>query len=250
MLIVASVQNALLCLGAIASDQPCINIAWLSARPGNTQCCNSSQPSNCETAAKHVSMMCCRSVFLTYAQHELNSRPAHFSRLETYLASTPPMLQDSNSSLAKFEVDTAIGASPAANQAEPSEVHQQLECVKDAGHDDLFQAQPSTSHDSQETPSRQAQVADAEATPVVSEGHIQATLQKVEVQANAPNRYQLMRSEHGARHLQNVRRLYHCNNPEAAVNPVIRPFQIFAVIYCFLLFVACSGRLNLVRNPR
>ena len=120
------------------------------------------------------------------------------------------MLQDSNSSLAK--VDTANATSPAANQAESTEAHQHLESVKDGGHDDLCQAQRSTSHASQKTQSRQAQVAEAHGTLVLSEGHIEATLHKVDVQAaNAQNRYQLIRSVQGARHLQSVTGYcYHC----------------------------------------
>ena len=122
------------------------------------------------------------------------------------------MLQDSNSSLAKFEVDTANAASPAANQAQSTEAHQHLESVKDGGHDDLSQAQRSTSHASQQTQSRQAQVAQADGTLVLSEGHIQATLRKVDAQAaNAQNRYQLIRSVQGAWHLQSVTGYcYHC----------------------------------------
>lgn len=103
------------------------------------------------------------------------------------------MLQDSSSSLAKLEVGTADVVSPAANQAEPTEAQQQVECLKDAGRDDLFQAERSTSRASQETQSRQAEVAEADGTPVLSEGHIQATLHKIDAQAaNAQNRYHLM----------------------------------------------------------
>ncbi len=158
--------------------------------------------------------------------------------MKTCPASTTPTLQDSNSSLAELEVDTADAASPVANQAEPAEAHQQLECVKDAGHDDLFQAQCSTSHASREIQSRQTQVAEADGKPVMSEGHIQATLQKVDAQAvNAQNRYQLIRSVQGAWPLQSIRLLLplQClNNPEAAVNAVIWQFQRFAVICRFL----------------
>ncbi len=123
------------------------------------------------------------------------------------------MLQDSNSSLAKLEGDTADVVSPAAHQAEPTGSQQQLECVKDVGRDDLMKAERSTSHASQETQSRQAQVAEADGNPVMSEGHVQATLQKIDVHANAQNRYPLIRSVQGAWHLQSVTgNCHHCSD--------------------------------------
>ncbi len=160
------------------------------------------------------------------------------------------MLQDSNSSLAKLEIDTT-NAVPPANQAESTEALQQLESVKDAGHDDLFQAECSTSHASQETQSRQAEVAEADGTPVASEGHIQATLHKVDAQAaNAQNRYQPIRSMAPSKRHRLLLPLQCPNNTESAANAVIWQFQTFAVIFCSLLFGACSGRLYLVHSPR
>ncbi len=198
MLSMASAQSALLRVGAIASDQPCTNIAWLSA-------------SRVVQTIPHAALLLCQ-VILSLSQSMTHwyvaNQPSSLYMLENSPASTFPMLQDSNSSLAKIEV-----VSPAANQAESTEAHQQLECVKDAGHDDLFQAQRSTSPASQKPQSRQAEVAEADGTPVLSEGHIQATLQKVDVQAaNAQNKYQLIRSVQGAWHLQSIRGYcYHCS---------------------------------------
>ncbi|KAL0042381.1 hypothetical protein WJX77_010775 [Trebouxia sp. C0004] len=99
--------------------------------------------------------------------------------------------QDSNRGLVKLEGDTADVASPAANQTEPTEAHQQLECVKDAEHDDLFQAQRSTSHVSQDAQSKQVQAAEANGTPVTSEGYVQATVQKVDMHANTQDRWSI-----------------------------------------------------------
>lgn len=152
--------------------------------------------------------------------------------------------------MAKLEIDTA-NAAPPANQAESTEALQQLESVKDAGHDDLFHAESSTSHASPETQSNQAEVAEADGTHVLCEGHIQATLHKVDAQAaNAQNRYQLIRSMAPSKCHRLPLPLQFPTNTEAAVNAVSQQIQTYAVICCFLLFKACSGRLYLVRMTK